>query len=132
MVKSITTAEQYKNEPEMEYLPKRVKRGMEFLLKTSSKLFNDKKLKPNHEYMPFLIKVIQELKRQGVGILLGTDKGTPYVVAGFSLLKELKLLNMAGLTPFEAIQAGTNYVFPYLTGSIEKQYTKKSRVHFCF
>ena len=53
----------------MEYLPKRVKRGMEFLLKTSSKLFNDKKLKPNHEYMPFLIKVIQELKRQGVGIL---------------------------------------------------------------
>jgi len=104
---NIEAMEQYKTEPELEYLPKRVKRGMEFLLKTSSKIFKEKDLKPNHEYMPFLFKTIQELKRQGVGILLGTDKGTPYVVAGFSLHRELQLLNMAGLTPFEAIQAGT-------------------------
>lgn len=104
---NIEALEKYKSEPEMEYLPKRVKRGMEFLLKTSSSLFKKKNLKPNHEYIPFLFKVIQELKRQGTGILLGTDKGTPYVVAGFSLHRELQLLKMAGLTPFEAIQAGT-------------------------
>lgn len=104
---NIGALEQYKSEPEIEYLPKRVRRGMEFLLRTSSHLFKEKDLKPNHEYMPLLLKVIQELKRQGAGILLGTDKGTPYVVAGFSLHRELQLLNRAGLTPFEAIRAGT-------------------------
>lgn len=104
---NIGAMEQYKSEPEMEYLPKRVRNGMEFLLKASSNLFKKKDLKPNHEYMPFLFKIIQELKRQGAGILLGTDKATPYVVAGFSLHRELQLLNMAGLTPFEVIRAGT-------------------------
>jgi len=76
-------------------------------MKSSSNLFIKKGLKPNHEYLPFLFSIIQRLKQQGNEFLLGTDKATPYVVAGFSVHRELKLLNDAGLTPFEAIKAGT-------------------------
>lgn len=104
---NINKREEYENEPEMDYLPKRVKKGMKFLLKTSSNLFKKKQLKPNHEYLPFLFGIVQELKKHDTGIILGTDKGTPYVVAGFSLHRELKLLNVAGLTPFEAIKTAT-------------------------
>ena len=93
---NISKMQEYENEPEME-----------FLLKTSSNIFKKKQLKPNHEYLPFLFGVIQELKKQGAGIIAGTDKATPYVAAGFSLHRELKLLNTSGLTPFETIQAAT-------------------------
>jgi imidazolonepropionase-like amidohydrolase len=99
--------EKYEGEPEMQYVPKRVKRGMRFLLKSSADLFRKKGLKPNHEYLPFLFRIVQEFKRQGAPLLLGTDKGTPYVVAGFSVHRELQLLHDAGLTPFEALEAGT-------------------------
>jgi hypothetical protein len=41
------------------------------------------------------------------GILLGTDMGNPYVIAGFGLHEELANLAGAGLTPYEALRAGT-------------------------
>jgi len=97
----------YENEKEMAYLPNRVKKGMRFLQNASNNLFKKKNLKANHEYIPYLFKIIQQFKKSGVKILLGTDKATPYVVSGFSVHRELKLLCDAGLSPFEAIQTGT-------------------------
>lgn len=41
------------------------------------------------------------------GILLGTDMGNPYVIAGFAVHEELANLVAAGLTPYEALRAGT-------------------------
>lgn len=41
------------------------------------------------------------------GILLGTDMGNPYVLAGFAVHEELANLAAAGLTPYEALRAGT-------------------------
>jgi imidazolonepropionase-like amidohydrolase len=104
---NIDRLKEYENEPEMIYLPKRVKKGMKFLLKASSNVFRKKHLKPNHEYLPFLFRIVRELKKRGAGMVLGTDKATPYVVAGFSLHRELALIIEAGLTPFEAIKAAT-------------------------
>ena len=40
-------------------------------------------------------------------ILLGTDTGNPWVAAGFSAHQELANLVEAGLTPYEALRAGT-------------------------
>lgn len=104
---NLAAQEQYEHEPEMAYLPPRVKKGMRFLLKSSSDLFEKRGLKPNHEYLPLLFKIIQELRKQGAPLLLGTDKATPYVAAGFALHRELQLLSAAGLTPFEVLEAGT-------------------------
>ena len=47
------------------------------------------------------------MKRQGVRFLVGTDLGVKYVYPGFSVHDELGLLQNAGLTSMEALQAAT-------------------------
>jgi len=47
------------------------------------------------------------LHKQHVRILVGTDLAASYIIAGFSVHDELKLLVKAGLTPMEAILAAT-------------------------
>jgi hypothetical protein len=57
-------------------------------------------------------KIRKELTRAlhegGARILLGTDCGNPLVVPGFSIHEELQHFVDAGLTPYEAIKAGTH------------------------
>lgn len=52
-------------------------------------------------------KALQQLKREGVPILAGTDTPNPGTTPGASLHRELDLLVEAGLTPMEALKAGT-------------------------
>jgi hypothetical protein len=99
--------ERYENEDAMRYLPARVKRGMRMLQDASYRLFRKRGRQPNHAYLDFLYRVVGELKRAGAPILLGTDKGTPYVVAGFSAHRELEHLSRAGLSPYEVLQTAT-------------------------
>jgi imidazolonepropionase-like amidohydrolase len=47
------------------------------------------------------------LHEAGARLLLGTDCGNPFVLAGFSVHEELANLVAAGLTPYEALLAGT-------------------------
>lgn len=53
-------------------------------------------------------KLVYALHKAGAGLLLGTDYGNPFVVPGFSLHQELRNFVDAGLSPFEAIRAGTS------------------------
>ena len=66
--------------------------------------------------------LIRELYDAGAGILLGSDAPQVFNVPGFSLHRELELMVAAGLTPFEALRAGTAHVAQFLgleTGLIE-------------
>ena len=66
--------------------------------------------------------LIRELHDAGAGILLGSDAPQLFNVPGFSLHRELELMVAAGLTPFEALEAGTANVARFLgsrTGVIE-------------
>jgi len=47
------------------------------------------------------------LHESGARLLLGTDSGNPFVVAGFSVHEELANLVDSGLTPYEALLTGT-------------------------
>lgn len=51
--------------------------------------------------------MVRALRDVGAGLLLGTDAGASYVEPGFSIHAELEAFVEAGLTPFEAIAAGT-------------------------
>jgi imidazolonepropionase-like amidohydrolase len=51
--------------------------------------------------------LIGRMRREGIGILAGTDNGNPYVFPGFSLHEELVMLVESGLTPMQALQAAT-------------------------
>ncbi|MBU2670270.1 amidohydrolase family protein [Actinoplanes bogorensis] len=48
-----------------------------------------------------------ELARAGVPLMTGTDLGTSYLMPGFSVHDELKLLVRAGVTPLQALRAAT-------------------------
>jgi len=50
---------------------------------------------------------VRALRDAGARLLLGTDTANPFVVPGVALHEELRLLVEAGLTPFEALRAGT-------------------------
>ena len=72
-----------------------------------------------------LKKAVKELHDAGVSIAAGTDSGTPGVVIGKGLHKELELMIEAGLSPIEAIMAGTRNAAENLgkgseLGTIEK------------
>jgi imidazolonepropionase-like amidohydrolase len=51
--------------------------------------------------------LVGKLARAGARIVLGTDTGNPYVVPGFAVHEELKLLVASGLTPGQALRAAT-------------------------
>jgi enamidase len=54
-----------------------------------------------------LKQTVKTLHGAGVNIAAGTDSGTPGVVIGKGLHKELELMVEAGISPMEAITAGT-------------------------
>ena len=77
------------------------------------------------DYFSSLKTVLKQLFDSGVKIATGTDSGTPGVVIGKGLHKELELLVEAGLTQIEAIRAGTKNAADNLgkgddLGTIEK------------
>ncbi|MFB0537456.1 MAG: amidohydrolase family protein [Anaerolineae bacterium] len=53
-------------------------------------------------------EIVQALHQADAGILLGTDAAQAYNIPGFSIHEELVMLVEAGLSPYEAIEAGTH------------------------
>ncbi|MHC4536193.1 MAG: ankyrin repeat domain-containing protein [Planctomycetota bacterium] len=53
------------------------------------------------------LKIVDDMKLAGVGLLAGTDTGMPYCFPGFGLHDELEFLVRAGLSPMEALRTAT-------------------------
>ncbi len=69
--------------------------------------------------------VVEQMQRQGVPIMAGTDTGDPYTFPGYDLHRELQLLVKAGLTPAQALRSATLTPAEYLDadeslGSVEQ------------
>ncbi|MBS7526392.1 amidohydrolase family protein [Fusibacter paucivorans] len=97
----------YERERSFQYVSKRQRKGMRFLQKASEQLYEKKGIPGNHVYMDDYKAIVELLRRAGAGILVGTDKAVPYVVAGFSEHREMALLQDAGLSRYEVIRAAT-------------------------
>ena len=67
----------------------------------------------NH-FLALRRKLIYELQKNGVGLLLGADAPQVYNVPGFASHHELKYMVDAGLTTFEALQTATINVGKFL------------------
>jgi len=57
---------------------------------------------------PFALALVRAFRAKGARLLLGTDAYKRNVMPGFSLLEELRYFVKAGLSPYEAIKAGTS------------------------
>jgi hypothetical protein len=64
--------------------------------------------------LDFGLTLTKRLHDAGVGLLLGSDDMNPYIVPGVSLHEELALFVRAGLSPFEALRAGTSDAAKFL------------------
>jgi cytosine/adenosine deaminase-related metal-dependent hydrolase len=59
-------------------------------------------------------QLVSALRDAGARLLLGGDTPNPFVIPGFSAHDELALLVQAGLTPYEAVRAGTSDAAQFL------------------
>ena len=76
--------------------------------------------------LPRYLETVNVMRHAQVAILAGTDGPDPFVIPGFSLHEELKLLLEAGMTPLEVLQSATLRSAEILgradSGSIERKY----------
>jgi imidazolonepropionase-like amidohydrolase len=76
--------------------------------------WTDEKLAPFRRARTMLLEITRALHGADARILLGTDSANPHVVPGFSIHEELELLVQAGMSPYEAIRAGTRDAAEFL------------------
>jgi cytosine/adenosine deaminase-related metal-dependent hydrolase len=92
--------------PEMRYVPAR-------MMEQWMKAVKDETAQPGfsaeraRRFVELRRRVIKALRDAGAGILLGADTPQVFNVPGFATLQELSALVAAGLTPYEALEAGT-------------------------
>jgi imidazolonepropionase-like amidohydrolase len=64
-------------------------------------------------------RLVKALHDNGARLLVGTDTPNPFVIPGFSMLEEMQMFVRAGLTPYQAIKAGTRDAAEFLGASGE-------------
>ncbi len=91
--------------PEMKYVPK----AMLEQWRTGAGQFRGPGFDPaaGKRFVELRRKLIRALRDAGAGIVLGADAPQVFNVPGYATLRELESMVAAGLTPFQALQAGT-------------------------
>jgi imidazolonepropionase-like amidohydrolase len=97
--------------PEMRFVPQKVreafakqKRGTE-----------DIPIIDGEKYTNLRFRLVNEMQKAGAKLLIGSDPGQMFLVAGFGTHKELRSFVEAGLTPFQALEAATRNPAEYLS-----------------
>jgi imidazolonepropionase-like amidohydrolase len=107
------TVDDFKNGPDIKYMnPKTVEQW----INSKNNLMNDPffNVSKADYFVKLRRKLISECQKNNIGILLGCDAPQIFNVPGFSTHNELAYLVGSGLTPYQALQAGTTNVATYL------------------
>jgi imidazolonepropionase-like amidohydrolase len=67
------------------------------------------------EHAELRMRLLAEMNKYGVKILMGTDAPQLYSVPGFSIHRELELMSEAGMSPYEILVTGTKNVGDYFS-----------------
>ena len=117
-------ADELRSRPDMQYMPATTVDGWK---SAKERQQQERGFSPEIAAQAIRIRraLIIALHEAAAGLLLGSDAPQVFNVPGFSLHRELELMVAAGLTPFQALQAGTANVARFLglkTGVIETGY----------
>lgn len=98
---------------ELKYIPKAVRQNYENFVETNIR--NNPDLNPEEAAKEGLWrqKILAEMHRQDVKILMGTDAPQLFSVPGFSIHRELPFMEDAGMSPYDIIRTGTKMVGDY-------------------
>tara|TARA_R110002126_G_scaffold1440_2_gene8266 strand:- start:2097 stop:3485 length:1389 start_codon:yes stop_codon:yes gene_type:complete len=99
---------------ELKYIPKNLVSGYNSWTKRllDKSNFNLEKAK---EHAALRMRLLSEMNKSGVKILMGTDAPQLYSVPGFSIHRELKLMSKAGMSPYDILVTGTRNVGAYFS-----------------
>ena len=110
--------ESLKKYDELKYIPENLVSGYnawtDRLL--SNPNFNPKDAK---EHVALRLRLLSEMNKYGVRILLGTDAPQLYSVPGFSIHREFSKMSAAGMSPYEILVTGTRNVGEYFASKGE-------------
>lgn len=99
------TDEEIKNKPDYNYIPSNLKQ--EKWKYRNSYIKKMAPLSSREKYVHIRKQMVNELWKAGVPLMAGSDAPEFFVVAGFALHDELKIMVDAGLTPYAALQTAT-------------------------
>lgn len=99
---------------ELKYIPKNLVSGYNAWTK---RLLNNSNFNLDNarEHAALRQRLLSEMNKSGVKILMGTDAPQLYSVPGFSIHRELKAMSEAGMSPYEILVTGTKNVGEYFS-----------------
>lgn len=106
--------EMMQNYDELKYIPKNLVSGYNSWTK---RLLDNSKfdLKSAKEHSALRMRLLSEMNKSGVKILMGTDAPQLYSVPGFSIHREFKIMTDAGMSPYDILVTGTKNVGDYFS-----------------
>jgi len=96
---------------ELRYMPARTVAG--WVQQKRDFLALNPDIETRRQFIAVRRALVKALHEAGTGLLLGSDAPQWWNVPGFSALRELEALVAAGLTPYQALEAGTRSVAVY-------------------
>ena len=103
----------FRSDPDARYMTTKT---VEQWVTSKENLINDPTYKAEdvRKFIALRRRLIKACHDEGVGLLLGCDAPQVFNVPGFSTHHELRYLVLSGLTPYQALKAGTVNVAKYL------------------
>jgi imidazolonepropionase-like amidohydrolase len=101
------TPDQIAARPEMRYMPPPVVKQWVDGARSALAQAPADAVERGRRFVALRRRIVRALRDAGAGLLLGADTPQVFNVPGFATLQELEALVAAGLTPFEALEAGT-------------------------
>ncbi len=101
-----TPAAEIGNDPEMQYINPRILNNW---IRTKDNILNNSTYEADqaNKFNALRRKVIGDMHKAGVGILLGSDAPQVFNVPGFSIQREMDAMFRSGMSPYEILKAGT-------------------------
>lgn len=97
--------------PELRYVPQKMRAAFAAQKQGTS----DIPASEGEKYTQLRFRFVRELEKAGAKLLIGSDPGQMFLVAGFGTHKELESFVKAGLSPFQALEAATKNPAEYLS-----------------
>jgi imidazolonepropionase-like amidohydrolase len=96
--------------PELKYVPQKARDAFAKQKQPTA----DIPAAEGEKYTQLRFRFVREMQKAGAKLLVGSDPGQLFLVAGFGTHKELESFVQAGLTPFQALEAATKNPAEYL------------------
>lgn len=111
LIVSADKAEDLLKLPEMQFVPQKTR---DFFARDKNQML-EISADEGAKYTQLRFRLVREMEKSGAKLLVGSDPGQMFLVAGFSTHKELESFVEAGLSPYQALEAATRNPAEYLS-----------------